>query len=89
MQNVEKNRNLALLRSTWLQNFYLPWRQECATLPNNRVVAERRLVYLKRKFERDAEFFDLYKEKIKELHSQLTSRRCSIKYESIPRIGTL
>ena len=23
----------------------LPWRQECVTLPNNRVVAERRLVY--------------------------------------------
>ena len=37
------------------------------TLPNNRVVAERRLVYLKRKFERDAEFFAQYKEKINEL----------------------
>jgi len=45
----------------------LPWRQEYVTLPNNRVVAERCLVYLKRKFERDAEFFDRYKEKINEL----------------------
>ena len=45
----------------------LPWRQECVTLLNNRVVTERRLVYLKRKFERDAEFFDQYKEKINEL----------------------
>jgi len=31
------------------------------------VVAERRLVYLKRKFERDAEFFAQYKEKINKL----------------------
>jgi len=45
----------------------LPWRQERVTLPNNRVVAERRLVYLKRKFERDAEFFAQYKDKINEL----------------------
>ena len=45
----------------------LPWRRERVTLPNNRVVAERRLVYLKRKFERDGEFFAQYKEKINEL----------------------
>ena len=45
----------------------LPWRQERVTLPNNRMVAERRLVHLKRKFERDGEFFNQYKEKINEL----------------------
>ena len=43
----------------------LPWRQKCVTLPNNRVVAERRRVYLKLKFERDADIFDQYKEKKK------------------------
>ena len=50
------------------------------TLPNNRVVAERRLVYLKRKFERDAEFFDQYKEKINELLRNGFARK-------VPQIG--
>ena len=58
----------------------LLWRQECVTLPNNRVVAERRLVYLKRKFERDAEFFDQYKEKINELLRNGFARK-------VPQIG--
>jgi len=53
----------------------LPWRQERVTLPNNRVVSERRLVYLKRKFTRDAEFFAQYKEKINELLRNRSARK--------------
>ena len=38
----------------------LPFRSE-ATLPNNRIVAEKRLAHLKRKFMKDTQFFNHYK----------------------------
>jgi len=42
----------------------LPWKEEDISLPNNRPVAEKRLQTLKRRFERDNDYFNQYREKI-------------------------
>ncbi|XP_077965505.1 uncharacterized protein LOC144411793 [Styela clava] len=42
----------------------LPWVSDNVTLPNNRILAEKRLVYLKRKFLKNPDLFQKYKDKI-------------------------
>ncbi|XP_077966657.1 uncharacterized protein LOC120343839 [Styela clava] len=44
----------------------LPWVSDNVTLPNNRFLAEKRLMYLKRKFLKDPDLFPKYKDKIHE-----------------------
>ncbi|XP_077969046.1 uncharacterized protein LOC144422908 [Styela clava] len=44
----------------------LPWVSDNVTLPNNRFLAEKRLMYLKRKFQKDPDLFQKYKDKIHE-----------------------
>jgi len=45
----------------------LPWKEDDVTLPYNRLMAEKRLAYLKRKFEGDSDLFTSYKDKINDL----------------------
>ena len=44
----------------------LPWREPAPKLPNNRVMAERRLQLLKKRFLRDLELFEKYKATIRD-----------------------
>ena len=44
----------------------LPWISDDVILPNNRALAEKRLMYLKRKFVEDPDLFQKYKGKIQE-----------------------
>ena len=45
----------------------LPLRNPEMTLPNNRVIAEKRAHYLKRKFEKDEQYFSHYKDFMNEI----------------------
>jgi hypothetical protein len=62
----EDHRALDKMESSvsWHDGHYelgLPWRQEPVCLPNNRYLAEARLLSLKRRFERDETLFEKYK----------------------------
>jgi len=64
--SVEDKRALAVMESTvkLVDGHYqlaLPWREPAPKLPNNRIMAERRLELLKKRFLRDSELFEKYK----------------------------
>jgi hypothetical protein len=54
---IEKDRHLEIA---------MPWRVETSTIPNNKPAAEKRLVYLKRKFEGNPSFKEKYAAAMKE-----------------------
>ena len=60
----------------------LPFREEPA-FPNNRFIAERRLVYLKKKFTKDQQFLKDYKG----FMDKLISERHAVKCTTLPPIG--
>ena len=69
VQSIEDSKALSIMeRSTYIDRGHyvmaLPWKSKKVKLPYNRVLAERRLMCLKRRFLKDKEFFQKYKEKI-------------------------
>ena len=64
--SVEDKRALAVMESSakLVDGDYqlaLPWREPAPKLPNNRIMADRRLQLLKKRFLRDSELFEKYK----------------------------
>jgi len=64
--SVEDKRALAVMGSSakLVDGHYqlaLPWRKPAPKLPNNRVMAERRLQLLKKRFLQDSKLFEKYK----------------------------
>ncbi|XP_078351492.1 uncharacterized protein LOC144636211 [Oculina patagonica] len=69
--SVEDKRALAVMESSaklvdGRYQLALPWRERVPNLPNNRVLAERRLMSLKKRFLQDAELFEKYKATIRD-----------------------
>ena len=69
--SVEDKRALAVMESSakLVDGHYqlaLPWRDPAPKLPNNQVMAERRLQLLKKRFLRDPELFEKYKATIQD-----------------------
>ena len=69
--SFEDKRALAVMESSakLVDGHYqlaLPWREQVSNLPNNGIMAERRLQLLKKRFLRDAELFEKYKATIQD-----------------------
>ena len=69
--SVEDKRALAVMESSakLVDGHYqvaLPWRESVPKLPNNRVLAERRLQLLKKRFLQDSELFEKYRATIQD-----------------------
>ena len=69
--SVEDKRALQVMEEsvTMVSGHYqiaLPWRSARAKLPNNKIVAERRMEYLGKRLEEDPEMHQKYRDKIKE-----------------------
>ncbi|KAL9960110.1 hypothetical protein ACROYT_G033517 [Oculina patagonica] len=69
--SVENKRALAVMESSaklvdGRYQLALPWREQVPNLPNNRVLAERRLMSLKKRFLQDAKLFKKYKATIRD-----------------------
>ena len=60
---------------------HLPWKNNEVTLPSNRKLAVNRISYLKKRFERDPQYFRKYKEKIDEYLSSGYARKVPDDYQ--------